>query len=181
MNESKFLTPEEVTERYRGGISVGTLRNWRAIRVGPSFVKVGKAVLYPISDLDAWDERIESHAERQRGSPKISVIERDGRGRASSTYLSSRHHIPAIEMLSSFFSITYMIKRSDPQSANAAYMPASNEWRHSCAVANKGWVARPHDHRLWDSGTVLTCPAKNWKVAQCNRRPQCRALMALMR
>ncbi len=132
MNESKFLTPEEVTERYRGGISVGTLRNWRAIRVGPSFVKVGKAVLYPISDLDAWDERIESHAERQRGSPKISVIERDGRGRASSTYLSSRHHIPTIEMLSSFFSITYMIKRSVPQSANAAYMPMSNEL-YSCA------------------------------------------------
>ena len=25
MNESKFLTPEEVTGRYRGGISVGTL------------------------------------------------------------------------------------------------------------------------------------------------------------
>ncbi|MGB5234717.1 MAG: helix-turn-helix domain-containing protein [Candidatus Macondimonas sp.] len=57
MNESKFLTPEEVTERYRGGISVGTLRNWRAMRVGPSFVKVGKAVLYPISELDAWDEK----------------------------------------------------------------------------------------------------------------------------
>lgn len=27
MTESKFLTPEEVSERYRGGISVGTLRN----------------------------------------------------------------------------------------------------------------------------------------------------------
>lgn len=56
MAESKFLTPEEVAERYRGGISVGTLRNWRAMRLGPSFVKVGKAVLYPIDALDAWDE-----------------------------------------------------------------------------------------------------------------------------
>jgi hypothetical protein len=57
MADSKFLTPEEVAERYRGGVSVGTLRNWRAMRLGPSFVKVGKAVLYPVDDLDAWDER----------------------------------------------------------------------------------------------------------------------------
>lgn len=57
MADSKYLTPEEVAERYRGGISVGTLRNWRAMRLGPSFVKAGKAVLYPVDDLDAWDER----------------------------------------------------------------------------------------------------------------------------
>jgi len=57
MTDSKFLTPEEVAERYRGGLSVGTLRNWRAIRIGPSFVKVGKPVLYPIDELDAWDEK----------------------------------------------------------------------------------------------------------------------------
>ena len=27
MDERKYLTDEEVSERYRGGISVGTLRN----------------------------------------------------------------------------------------------------------------------------------------------------------
>jgi len=57
MSETKFLTPEEVAERYRGGISVGTLRNWRAMRIGPSFLKIGKAILYPVSELDAWDEK----------------------------------------------------------------------------------------------------------------------------
>lgn len=55
--DNKFLTPEEVSERYRGGVSVGTLRNWRAMKIGPSFVKIGKAVLYPIDELEAWDER----------------------------------------------------------------------------------------------------------------------------
>jgi len=55
--ESKFLTPEEVAERYRGGIAVGTLRNWRAMKIGPSFVKIGKSVLYPISELEAWDRK----------------------------------------------------------------------------------------------------------------------------
>ncbi|MBA4806430.1 helix-turn-helix domain-containing protein [Brevundimonas sp.] len=57
MAEIRFLTAEEVVERYRGGVSVGTLRNWRAMKIGPSFVKVGKAVLYPIDELEAWDQR----------------------------------------------------------------------------------------------------------------------------
>ncbi len=57
MSESKYLTPEEVAERYRGGISTGTLRNWRSMRIGPSFVKVGKGVLYPVGELEAWDRR----------------------------------------------------------------------------------------------------------------------------
>jgi hypothetical protein len=57
MPDNKFLTAEEVSERYRGSISVGTLGNWRAMRIGPTFVKIGKAVLYPISELDAWDQK----------------------------------------------------------------------------------------------------------------------------
>lgn len=57
MSETTFLTPEEVAERYRGSVSVGTLRNWRAMKIGPSFVKIGKAVLYRIDELEAWDDR----------------------------------------------------------------------------------------------------------------------------
>jgi hypothetical protein len=57
LTDSKFLTPEEVSERYRGGVSAGTLRNWRAMRIGPTFVKIGKTVLYPTSELDAWDQK----------------------------------------------------------------------------------------------------------------------------
>jgi hypothetical protein len=53
MTENKFLTPEEVSQRYRGGVTVGTLRNWRAMRIGPTFVKIRKAVLYPTAELDA--------------------------------------------------------------------------------------------------------------------------------
>lgn len=57
MTETTFLTPEEVAERYRGSVSVGTLRNWRAMKIGPSFVKIGKAVLYRVDELEAWDDR----------------------------------------------------------------------------------------------------------------------------
>src|SRR6266849_10502945 len=57
MSEPMFLTFNEVIERYRGQISEGTLRNWRSMRVGPSFLKIGKAVLYPLEELDRWDRR----------------------------------------------------------------------------------------------------------------------------
>ncbi|WP_424578213.1 helix-turn-helix transcriptional regulator [Bradyrhizobium sp. PMVTL-01] len=57
MTDAKFLTTEEVSARYRGEITVGTLRNWRAMRTGPAYIKIGKAVLYPVDELDAWDRR----------------------------------------------------------------------------------------------------------------------------
>jgi hypothetical protein len=53
----QFLTPEEVAERYRQQITVGTLRNWRTLRIGPPFIKIGRAVLYPVEQLEAWDRR----------------------------------------------------------------------------------------------------------------------------
>ncbi len=57
MSNAQYLTPDEVSERYRGEISPGTLRNWRAMRIGPSYVKVGKGVLYPVTELEAWDRK----------------------------------------------------------------------------------------------------------------------------
>jgi hypothetical protein len=75
MPDNKFLTAEEVSERYRGEITVGTLRNWRAMRIGPAFVKIGKAVLYPVAELDAWDRK---NIVTCRASRSHRVDERDG-------------------------------------------------------------------------------------------------------
>nr|WP_319797729.1 helix-turn-helix domain-containing protein [Nitrobacter sp.] len=55
MSTNAYLTLEEVIERYRNKISEGTLRNWRSRRIGPSFIKAGRAILYPIEELDRWD------------------------------------------------------------------------------------------------------------------------------
>lgn len=55
--DDELLTDDEVSIRYRRRISVGTLRNWRALRIGPAYVKVGKAVLYSRAALQAWDKR----------------------------------------------------------------------------------------------------------------------------
>jgi hypothetical protein len=27
------------------------------MRIGPAYVKIGKAVLYPVDELDAWDKK----------------------------------------------------------------------------------------------------------------------------
>lgn len=74
MGHRKYLAAEEVSERYRGAVSVGTLRNWRAMRVGPAFIKIGKAVLYPIDELKAWDKR---NMVSCRGSKRLSMTESD--------------------------------------------------------------------------------------------------------
>ena len=57
MSDNKYLTVEEVVERYRGAVTVSTLESWRGMRIGPAFIKVGKAVLYPVEELDVWDKK----------------------------------------------------------------------------------------------------------------------------
>ena len=75
MPEIRFLTAEEVSERYRGEVSVGTLRNWRVQRVGPPFIKIGKSVLYPVQGLEEWDRR---NLVMCRASRKIGVADDAG-------------------------------------------------------------------------------------------------------
>ncbi len=69
MSDRMYLTAEEVSERYRGEVSVGTLRNWRSARIGPAFVKIGKAILYPAEQLDAWDQKNLVACRASRGLP----------------------------------------------------------------------------------------------------------------
>ena len=71
MTELKFLTAEEVFDRYRGAISVATLRNWRSLRIGPPFVKLGKTVLYPVEHLDRWDQQNFVTCQAQKSGRRI--------------------------------------------------------------------------------------------------------------
>jgi hypothetical protein len=90
MADNKFLTAEEVSERYRGEITVGTLRNWRTMRIGPAFVKIGKAVLYPIQELDAWDQKESGSLSRQSRRILTSVREHDYPDRSRTIASNSR-------------------------------------------------------------------------------------------
>jgi hypothetical protein len=50
------------------------LRNWRAKRVGPAFVKIGKAILYPVDGLDAWEKK---NMVSCRASGRLAMTESD--------------------------------------------------------------------------------------------------------
>ena len=58
-NHSEFgtlLTQEEVVDRLRGQVSLGTLRNWRCQpgADGPPWIKAGRGILYPEILFDRW-------------------------------------------------------------------------------------------------------------------------------
>lgn len=51
-----YLTPEELSARYKGRITVRTLANWRCLGQGPRYSKIGGAILYPLDELLRWEE-----------------------------------------------------------------------------------------------------------------------------
>ena len=55
-NGKRYLTPREVSERYGGSISVGTLANMRSAGVSPPYKKIGGKVLYFVEDLEKWEQ-----------------------------------------------------------------------------------------------------------------------------
>lgn len=77
MTDPMYLTPEEVTEGFRGAISTGTLPNWRAMRVGPAFVKIGKSIVYPLADLNEWANQQTVKCLRQINSTGRGMGQRD--------------------------------------------------------------------------------------------------------
>lgn len=55
--EKKFLTPQELSERWGGRINVRTMANWRSQGCGPPFCKIGGAVLYDRDKVEQWEMR----------------------------------------------------------------------------------------------------------------------------
>jgi len=55
MSEIIYLTEDELYERWRGSVALGTMRNHRSMGIGPPYVKIGKAVLYPKDELQTWE------------------------------------------------------------------------------------------------------------------------------
>lgn len=51
-NMAVTITPEQAAERY--GICRGSLANMRNKKQGPPYLKVGRKVLYPVKDFEAW-------------------------------------------------------------------------------------------------------------------------------
>lgn len=52
-----LLTPEELHERWRRRVSLGTFRNWRSARQGVSFVRIGREVFYPLTAVEEFEAK----------------------------------------------------------------------------------------------------------------------------
>lgn len=73
MTTSQFMTPKELSERWNGRINVRTLANWRSNGTGPKFVKVGGAVLYRKSDIDAYENNSTATSTSQYGASQYTT------------------------------------------------------------------------------------------------------------
>lgn len=49
----QHLTIKELAERWN--MAPGSLSNWRVKGMGPKYVKVGKTVLYPVAEVEAYE------------------------------------------------------------------------------------------------------------------------------
>lgn len=58
--DQEYLTTDEMAERYRTSPSV--IRYWRHSGYGPEGVKVGKRVLYPRDQIEAFDRHLREQA-----------------------------------------------------------------------------------------------------------------------
>lgn len=68
---SPFLSPQELSDRYRGKIKIKTLANWRTDGIGPKFEKIGGAVLYRLDDVIEWEQRTNFGAKEKQKENQI--------------------------------------------------------------------------------------------------------------
>lgn len=52
MNEKEFLTADDVSRLLK--IKVNTLAEWRSLKTGPAYHKIGHRVRYSAKDIQDW-------------------------------------------------------------------------------------------------------------------------------
>jgi len=53
----QYLTPNQLSDRLAGRISVRTLANWRCLGIGPKFTRLGGRIAYKLSEVEAWESK----------------------------------------------------------------------------------------------------------------------------
>lgn len=57
MNDQPLhLTAEDLVARWQGRVKLQTLANWRNLRRGPTYIRLGRRVLYPVAAVEAWEK-----------------------------------------------------------------------------------------------------------------------------
>jgi transposase-like protein len=65
----RYLSPEELSARYKGRIPVKVFNKWRSLRRhGPGFAKFGGKILFPVEFVEAWER---SDDFQQVASPRL--------------------------------------------------------------------------------------------------------------
>lgn len=59
-SEQKYLTTEELAERFRTVPS--TIRYWRQHEYGPKGIPVGRRILYPVERVEAFERELRQPA-----------------------------------------------------------------------------------------------------------------------
>jgi hypothetical protein len=63
-----YLTERQLAEELPDG-SVRKLRRWRSLRLGPKWLRIGRAVVYLRSSVDEWLRSSELMIERKQRPP----------------------------------------------------------------------------------------------------------------
>jgi hypothetical protein len=58
-----YLTTKELAERFRTAPS--SIRDWRSKGFGPLGIRFGRNVLYPLPEVEKWEQRQYEAAQRQ--------------------------------------------------------------------------------------------------------------------
>jgi predicted DNA-binding transcriptional regulator AlpA len=72
---------EHIAAKFMG-LAVQTLRNWRNLGKGPSYIKLGRCIRYRLADLEEYIQNRKINPERRShfrlGPPSSQSIDRDG-------------------------------------------------------------------------------------------------------
>jgi hypothetical protein len=64
----RYLTPEELSQRFDGKIKTTTLANWRNLGIGPKFTKLGGKVVYSLDQVEAYERKNTVQSTSEYGS-----------------------------------------------------------------------------------------------------------------
>ena len=54
-SETIYLTPQQLSDRWNGTVKVKTLGNWRYLKRGPPYRRIGSSILYPLPAVEAFE------------------------------------------------------------------------------------------------------------------------------
>ena len=59
LNDNKYLTTKQLSDRWGGTPTPETLRNWRYQGKGVRFIKIGNLVKYPLSEVIKYENKLQ--------------------------------------------------------------------------------------------------------------------------